>query len=189
MNILKHAALTAAFLSAVATATTAATYEIEWTGANGYSLSGQFAIDDILVGTGAVNEAQLNDLSFEVFLFGLSQGSVDFAALSSSIGFNFNFDTTSEQFLIGGSPSSNTGQSWNRFQSPVGFGTGTLGQEVSVGSGFNNSSILNTQSTLVATKVAAVPLQSSLLFLVAGIGVLGAFCQRRSFSRPNLDAC
>lgn len=122
-------------------------FNIAWTGSNGYSMTGMFSYDDSLIGTGAINETQLDTLMIEGFLGMASIGTWDLAdGQGTGAGtFNFNFDTTTEQFLLGGNSSSGSGQLWNFFGNPgLGFGSGNRGQLLS-----NNGPALNGSFLLI----------------------------------------
>ena len=53
----------------------AATYAFEWSGSGGYTMTGLLTYDDSLIGTGVINENDIDSLSIEVFLNSSSQGS------------------------------------------------------------------------------------------------------------------
>ncbi len=177
----------AVFAAVISTgAAQAVTYDISWTGANGYSLVGELTFSDILIGTGVINETQITDLTINVLLNGVSQGvrSLVTDGLGSFAStFNVNFDTIAGQFVVGGLTTSSSGQAW--FTSAggiicdtVGFGSGNFGQSVCVGGNYVGSSgILTSQSTLTAS-LAAVPLPATGVLLLGAIGV-GAFASRR----------
>jgi len=169
------ATLVAGIAMASATIADAVTYDIGWTGNNGYTLEGRLVFDDSLIGTGAINETQIDDLFFEVFLDGVSLGSADLASFDSPTTFNLNFDTTAEQFIVGGSTGSPFGQSWNPIGSTVGFSSGDAGQSIFLGGSFvGDSRILVENSTLTATRATAavIPLPASALLLLTGLGAL-----------------
>lgn len=168
------------------TPASAITYSIGWTGTGGYTLSGEFSFDDSLVGTGYIDETHLNALSFSVFLNGVSQGSASLGTFDGTNPLNFNFDTTTETFLVGGHTSSQFGQAWNFIGSTVGFASGTNAQLVSV----NNhalgpeSQVLLPNSTLVA---AQVPLPASFALLLGslfGFGLLATTRRRKRYHEP-----
>jgi hypothetical protein len=98
--------------------------------------------------------------------------------------FNFNFDTTSAQFLVGGMAASSTGQDWGFSGSPsVSFISGNANQIVGNPGTIFASFIPVTQSTLTATvkQPISVPESSSPLAIVgAGTAVgFGAFFKRK----------
>ena len=158
----------------------AATFDISWEGSGGYSLAGQFSFSDSLLGTGAIDENDIDALSFTVFLSGIAQGSVSCPPSTCGSSFNFNFDTTSLQFLTVGNSASSDGQLWNYLTSPVGFGSGSFFEGVTIGSSpIDESRISSSESTLTATAVTAVPLPAGLPLLLAGIAGLAGLRMRR----------
>ena len=90
-------------------------FNIDWTGTGGYTMTGMFSYDDSLIGTGPINGTDVNTFMIEGFLNGSNVGTWDFFAdgLSAGATFNFNFNATSELFLIGGGSGGPTGQLWN----------------------------------------------------------------------------
>jgi hypothetical protein len=174
----------------------AALFGIDWVGNNDWTMTGQFSFADSLLGTGAIDGTQIDSLFIEVFQGGVSQGSWDMLVDGIFETLNFNFDTTTEMFLVGGLSSGPEGQRWNvdAFTCPdpgVGFGSGNNGQVVCVdGSTFGFIPIAN--STLTATRldgVAEVPAPGTLLLLGAGLAGLILMRRRRLgavFSLPVL---
>lgn len=167
----------------------AATYSIAWTGSMGYSLTGQFSFSDALVGTGAIDESDLIDFTFSVFLNGAFQGQWN---LGSPLGagaqpFNFNFDTITETFLVGGAASGPTGQLWNMEELSgaecgypgVGFASGPVKEGVCVNDYWQGPIVVNNGSTnLVATRLRAEVPEPTTLALFS-IGVVGLGLARR----------
>ncbi|MEM7221958.1 MAG: PEP-CTERM sorting domain-containing protein [Pseudomonadota bacterium] len=162
----------------------AVAFNIDWTGSGGYTLEGMFSYDDSLIGTGPIDESSLDTFMIEGFFNGGSVGTWDFFAdgISAGAGFNFNFDTTSEMFLVGGVTGSASGQAWNI--EPVvgvctadfGFGSGSTGQGLCVGGGLAGL-ISPSQSTLTASRKQVPEPGTLALFL---IGILGlAIATRR----------
>lgn len=146
----------------------AATYNISWTGSGGYTLSGTFSFDDSLLGTGPIDESDLDELSIEVFLNSVSQGVAEMSSFDGTNPLNFNFDTLTGEFLVGGDTSGPTGQAWNFIGSTVGFASGSNAQLVSVNNHAlgSESQVLVQNSTLSAT---AIPLPSSFTMLALGV--------------------
>ena len=166
--------------SAFANAAAAATYGISWIGASGYTIEGSFSFSNSLIGTGAIDEDDLDALSFSVLLDGVSQGTTTFSPGGGSP-LNFNFDTTTELFLIGGASSGSTGQNWNYKGDPVGFISGAGGQWASIGSGgVGGISIIDpANSTLTAFRISPIPVPASFPLLAVGLGGLGLFARSR----------
>ncbi|MBL1319522.1 MAG: hypothetical protein COA63_000485 [Methylophaga sp.] len=160
----------------------AATYGIDWTGSAGYTLTGLLSFNDALLGTGVINETQIDDLSFEVFQGATSQGTWGFltdgfANVALDSAFNVNFDTNIGQFVVGGLSASASGQNWNSIAGNscvgVGFSAGSASEGICVAGSFLGSIPIG-QSTLNATPVSAVPVPAALfLFAPALLGFFG----------------
>jgi opacity protein-like surface antigen len=73
----KFVALAAAAVTAlgVGSSAEAVQYDLFWTGANGYSMTGSLAFDDSLLNTGVIDESQIDELSIDMFLNGGLLGS------------------------------------------------------------------------------------------------------------------
>ena len=52
-------------------------FDIQWSGLSNYTMTGMLSYDDALIGTGAINEDDIDALMIEVFLSGVSQGTWD----------------------------------------------------------------------------------------------------------------
>ncbi|MEM9217716.1 MAG: PEP-CTERM sorting domain-containing protein [Cyanobacteria bacterium P01_F01_bin.150] len=164
-------------------------YDISWTGSNGYTLEGMFGFDDSLLGTGAIDETSLSSFTIEGFQNGSSIGSFDLSdGLASSSPFNFNFDTISETFIIGGDSDSITGQSWNFFGNPFGFGSGSAGQAIRLNNSFvsfvgaNDSTLIATRKDSDFSDVSAVPEPLTVIGTLAAIGIGGAMKRKHAAS-------
>jgi hypothetical protein len=156
----------------------AATYLVNWIGNAGLTLGGVFSFSDALPGT-AIDETDLDRLTFDVTLDGVSQGTADLGPGQVD---NFNFDSGTGQFLVGGTSSGTSGQLWNFQQAPVGFGSGGGTQLISIGPGFlNQSGVFVSASTLVATRIetSVIPLPASALLMLSGLGGAGLILRRR----------
>jgi hypothetical protein len=164
----------------------AISFNISWTGANGYNLTGMFGYNDSLIGTGPITGGQLDFFMMEVF-----QNTTSLGTWQPSQGgtFNFNFNTTTGQFLVGGLSDSTTGQEWGLSGPSVGFGSGSNAQAVGNPSTISSSIILTAQSTLTATVKQPISVpepSSSLAILVAGTAVgFGAFSKRKLARSKN----
>ena len=176
-------------LGVVAPAANAAIYDIDWTGANGYSLVGTLIFDDSLIGTGIITEKNIQELSIGVRRNGRSLGF--YSLLAFGLGpfdsaFNVNFDTISERFLTGGRASSLNGQAW--FSDPgglgcgkVGFASGTRAQSLCINGSFvRASSVPLSSGALSVSRVAPIPLPATALLLVGALGGLGLLRRRRA---------
>ena len=162
-------------------------FDIDWTGANGWTLEGSFSFPDALIGTGVITHASLTAFEIEVFSSGASQGTwnrfVD--GEDAAFPFNLNFDTTLAQFVVGGFTTGPAGQTWNSdggaCPNPgVGFASGFGNQLVCVnGIAIEDSAIPVESSTLAATRQSTVvPLPASLLLVIGGGVALVAWRRR-----------
>lgn len=174
---------------AMAAPAKAVVFNIDWTGANGWTMTGMFGYDDSLIGTGPIDESEIDGLMIEVFDNGISQGSWDLNTDGVFGAFNFNFDTNSEMFLVGGLSEGPMGQDWNvsaggvACPNPgVGFSSGTGGQAVCVNNSIVGDSILRfnaSLSTLTATRKQSVPEPASFVLFAIALGGLGVLMRRR----------
>lgn len=167
-------------LAAPADEAHAIAYDISWAGASGYSLTGQFSFNDALIGTGPIDESDLDSLTISGFQGVTQVGAWDLVdGLSAGAFLNFNFNTTTEMFSVGGSAASPTGQQWNVAvcgvtSFAIGFFSGTT-QGLCVG-GEPVGLILTSNSTLTATSLA-VPEAAALGLFGLGLAGFGAAAQ------------
>lgn len=173
---MKHIALAVGMLAA--STAHAAEFDLTWTDAARYSMTGSFGFDDSLLGAGAIDETDIDFLTIRVFDNGASLGTTigvagdGFAGMGGAT-FNFNFDATTFEFSQGGNSADPTGQDWN-FQGPgVGFASGARNQQVTLnGASILDSAIGADVGTLQAS-VSQVPLPGALGLLLAGLGLFG----------------
>ncbi|MFN2287354.1 MAG: choice-of-anchor U domain-containing protein [Chromatocurvus sp.] len=161
---LKRPWLWAALLCLTSLSLSAAEYDINWSGTDGYTMTGSFSFSDSLLGTGPITGDDIDSLIIEVFQNGNSQGTWSlfddgFENPDAEAEFNFNFDTTSESFSgeVNANQSSPDGQIWNTEGNgtgctPVGFIKASFAQAVCA-----NGSLVGLLSTL-GTEAADSPL-------------------------------
>ncbi len=125
--------------------------DLAWVGLNGYTMTGTFSYNDALIGTGPIDETQIDTLTIEGFRYGTSVGTWDLAdgLGTGAEAFNFNFDTTTNEFVVGGDFDSAAGQAWNLLGDP---GLGFLSQFNEQGLSLNGSAIFD--SFLVGSTLA-----------------------------------
>ena len=148
----------------------AISFDISWAGANGYTMSGTFSYADSLISTGVIDENAIATLMIEGFQNGSSIGTWNLTDSSSTV-FNFNFDTDSQSFIVGGKNATTTGQAWNyQGASGLGFASGDINQLFSLNGDLVNDSIIPTGTALIATP-SIVPVPAAMWLF--GTGLLG----------------
>ena len=192
-NIMLGFVATILIVAANAGSAHAIAFNFDWTGSDGYSMDGMFSYDDSLIGTGATDETDLTTFMIELYLNGESLGTWDFFAdglIPDSLPMNFNFDASSESFLVGGPAAGTSGQTWNTSGncSPgFGFQSGSGSQLLCIdgfpGGPFGGP-IEISQSTLTAIRkdlspVVPAPEPSTLSLVATGLALLGFMGWRR----------
>ena len=167
----------------------AVTYQLSWIGSNGYTLAGLFSYDDSFIDTGIVDETVLNTFMIEGFHNGASLGSWNFMDESyladgslNPLEFNFNFNSTTDQFIVGNTGQSLKGQSWNRRATGLGFESGDNHQTLTLdGMALGSEAWINTaDSTLTAT---VVPVPAAIYLFASGLLGLFGISRRESHKR------
>lgn len=154
-------ALMLSFLSSAARAELLA-YDISWTGANGYSLTGGFIFDDAAAADGRIDENELIHFAFMAFLNGSFVGSFNLSDGAHGA-LNFNFDPVAEAFFTGGKTAGDDGQMWNtgveagdHCPGGPGFNSGDHSQILCLDNEFQDETrIPISKSTLLATRRGA----------------------------------
>lgn len=173
----------------------AASYAIDWTGENDWTMTGRFSFADALLGS-LVTFAELDDLAIAVFEAGTPMGARSLAVDgpgSHTAAFNFNFDSATGLFRVGGASDGPTGQEW--FSSnggaecdTIGFSSGSWAQGLCIeGRNFVDEAYVVGRSTLTATRLpdppgvapGVVPLPASLPLLAGGLLGLAVLGWRR----------
>lgn len=165
-----YLALLAALLSPMAANAGIITYDIEWTGSSGSSMTGNFTFDELSAADGFVRDSDGDLLSLEI-------ATSDYGGLSwtwdgdASDPFNFNFDALLELFPITGAVGSTEAQSWNGLGGGLGLGIeGTSGRSGLLIDG----RFVEATSSLTVTKRAAVPEPGTLALFAIGLLGMGA---------------
>ncbi len=163
----------------------AISFNITWTGSNGYTMTGMFGYSDSFINTGSQTGAILDFLMIEGFLNNVSIGTFSGTSTAEQRNdadpFNFNFDTTTETFIEGGSAFSSTGQSWN-----TGFTVGTDQPSFGFRSSSSKQRLFN-PGEIVPSRIATdsnlqaspIPEPSTMLLLGSGLAGLVAWRMRR----------
>jgi hypothetical protein len=156
-------------------AATPITYNFSWSGTGGYSMTGSFTFDSASAADGAIRNGEVTSLFFEGFLNGVS-----FATNSNANtlpGFNFNFDTVTGQFFLGGPSNGPSGQLWNFLGTGLGFGAGNAGSTLTFGAALLGG--IDNPVPLTATLARTVPEPATLAILGIGLAGLGFFSRRK----------
>ncbi len=181
-TLLASTILGSAMFTAFPTLSFAIGFNFEWTGSNNYTMTGMFSFDDSLDNTGPIDESDLNSFMFEGFLSNVSIGAftadtsaADFGQTGSPHAFQFNYDTTSNSFLLGGGVGSSMLQLWN-FQpvTGIGWGAGTLRAIFSLQNSADSLlSARDNPNTIVVTQKPTPTIPEPSTYLLFGSGLLG----------------
>jgi hypothetical protein len=150
-------------------------YEWSWHGGstNQYRFEGIFSIDESVLGSYKVTEADLLSFSMEGYIRGVSQGSW------SGTPHKFRFNGIFEQFLIPipNSPYTQIDKenSWNRWGTGAGLSVGSGFQLMSVdGEYIIDSRVSNNSPTFAVSRISSVvPIPAAVWLFGSGLGLLG----------------
>jgi len=171
----------------------AALVDINWVGANGYSMTGQFGFSDSLLGTGVIHAGSLTSFSITGFNGASTIGTWNYFVDGLAFGntFNFNFNTTTLTFGQGGALMGLTGEGWNNTGTisscaTFGFISGSGGQGLCAGGAFLGASrttsfVLN--ASLESSSSTSVPEPGSLFLVGLGMLLAGFGFKRRTLPK------
>jgi hypothetical protein len=149
------------------------TYNFNWAGSGGITMSGHFSFDDSSAGDGAIRDGEVTSLFFEGFNAGVSLGSNSIA--HTLAGFNFNFDAVLGQFFLNGNSNDIAGQDWNLGDPGLGFGAGSVASTLTLNGG--QVGVILNPVPLTAERAVQVPEPTMLSLL--GVGIAGLLAGRR----------
>jgi len=152
------------------------TIDFSWAGGGAFTMSGNFTYDSADATDGAIRDGEVSSLFFEGSRFGVpfesnsaapSQGGGGQVAL-----FNFNFNTLTSQFFLGGDSTSDDGQSWNFGGSGLGFFAGSVTSALSL-DGTTFGTTPNPVPLVATAPAVAVPEPATLGMVVLCLAALG----------------
>jgi len=94
-------------------------YDINWSGLGNYSMNGNFTYDDVDAGDLAIRDTEVASFLLTAFFNGAQVATLTNALTLT--GFNFNFNTATEEFFTGGSETSDKGQHWGSASTSLWF--------------------------------------------------------------------
>ena len=152
-------------------------YNFEWTGANGFSMTGMFTFDEADGLDGAIRDGEVASLMFDGYLNGVLFASNSIAP--SQAGFNFNFNTSTGQFFLNSDSAGDSGQLWNATSSTdLGFASGSTMSQLQFN--LNVLGVINNPAPLTASLKATVPVPATILLFGLGLAGLGISRRKRT---------
>ena len=161
------AKLVALGLCGAMTTAQAADFPICWTGANGYTMTGQMRIDPVALDKKIVTEQDIVAFKIAGYHDGRLLGTWDMAELDAGDTWHVRFDLRSREFLTGGSFRTARSQGWNADggvsdcgNPGFGFNSGNFAQDICVNGTFIADSSIPPDTPLPATACESALLMS-----------------------------